>query len=278
MQVAGPIVVGGSGGSGTRAVMAFLHRNGVDTPRERTGAYDCVPFTEFLRRWVEPVLTATRRLDYRAEELPETMRAAMDADLTETLARMRGSMTPDAGTPWGWKCPRTIFVLPVLAARFPELVFVHVVRDGRDMLTSKNDNQARRFYATLTGGDYAAHPARAVAETWTRLNLDVARFGEAVLGARYLRVRYEDLCDPTPDARVALLGRLSLPAAVLEDVFRPSSRAGAWRGEDLAELRPVHRALTPGLLAFGYIGPAEAAVLVDDADPPQPPSRVSSGA
>lgn len=278
MQAAGPIVVGGSGGSGTRAVMAFLHRNGVDTPRERTGAYDCIPFTEFLRRWVEPVLTATRRLDYRAEDLPEAMRSAMDADLTETLARMRSTMAGGATPPWGWKCPRTIFVLPVLAARFPELVFVHVVRDGRDMLTSKNDNQARRFYATLTGGDYAGHPARAVAETWTRLNLDVARFGEAVLGTRYVRVRYEDLCDPTPDARTALLHRLSLPTTVLEDVFRPSSRAGAWRAEDLAALRPVHQALAPGLLAFGYIDAATAAALAVDTDPPQPPSRVISGA
>lgn len=272
----GPIVVGGSGGSGTRALAEFLHRNGVDLPRDRTGANDCRRFTEFLRQWVEPVLTQTRRVDYDAETLPKTLRQPMADHLSATLAAMRASLEHDGVPRWGWKCPRTVFVLPVLAERFPDLVFVHLVRDGRDMLSSKNDNQARRFSALLTGLDFQADPARAIAATWTSVNLGLARYGETVLGPRrYLRLRYEDLCGPDDGARRTVLDRLGLAATALDGIFEASSRAGSWRAEDPRTVAAAHRALAPGLLTFGYIGADEAAALEDGA---QPPSSVISGA
>ena len=275
-----PIIVGGSGGSGTRALAEFLYRNGVDLPRDRTVANDCRRFTEFLRQWVEPVLTAIRRVDYRAEDLPESLRRPMSDHLTTTLEAMRASRQHEGKPRWGWTCPRTVFVLPVIAERFPDLVFVHLVRDGRDMLSSKNDNQARRFSGLLTGLAHEADPAVAIAATWTRVNLGLARYGEAVLGPRYLRLRYEDLCGPDGDARRAVLDRLGLPTRKLNGIFEASSRAGAWRREDPRAVASAHRALAPALSAFGYIDAAEAAALEDAADAAgaQPPSRVISGA
>ena len=42
--------------------------------------------------------------------------------------------------PWGWKEPRSIYLLSFLHRHLPALRFLHVVRDGRDMALSKNQN------------------------------------------------------------------------------------------------------------------------------------------
>jgi hypothetical protein len=253
----GPIVIGGSGGSGTRALAEFLYRNGVDMPKERNTAFDCVQFTEFLRRWMDPILAVTRGLDYRFDDLPEEMRGAIADDLAATLASMRASLRRQNRSRWGWKCPRNVVVLPVLAALVPDVVFVHLVRDGRDMLLSENQNQARRFFGVLIGGHYGVDPGQASAATWAKINTEVARFGEAVLGPRYLRVRYEDLCAASPAERKVLLLRLKLRRRVLDGVFEASTGTGRWRSLTAWRLRPLHRLLAPALLRFGYIGEAE---------------------
>lgn len=259
----GPIVIGGSGGSGTRALAEFIYRNGVDMPEERNSAFDCVLFTNFLRRWVEPILAETRGLDYRFEDLPEEMRRAVADDLATTLAAMQATLHRQNCTRWGWKCPRNMMLLPVLAALVPDIVFVHLVRDGRDMLLSDNQNQARRFFGVLGGGNYGADPQGAGATTWAKINGEVADFGEAVLGPRYLRVRYEDLCERSSVHRKALLLklRLKLRRHVLHDVFQASPGTGRWRSQSLWRVRSLHRALAPALLRFGYLTDKEFAVL-----------------
>jgi hypothetical protein len=257
----GPIVIGGSGGSGTRALAEFLYRNGVDMPKERNSAYDCVLFTEFLRRWMDAILAVTRGLDYRFEDLPETMRRAVADDLAATMAAMRATLPHQNRTRWGWKCPRNVMVLPVLAALVPDVVFVHLVRDGRDMLLSENQNQARRFTGVLTGGLYFRDPRRGAAATWVKVNGEVAAFGEAVLGPRYLRVRYEDLCEPSSANRKALLLRLKLRRRVLDGIFEPSPGTGRWRSQPSWRVRPLHRTLAPALLRFGYLNGDEFAAL-----------------
>ena len=83
----------------------------------------------------------------------------------------------EPGRPWGWKEPRSIYLLPFLHRHLPSLRFLHVVRDGRDMALSANQNQLRKH------GDAAAIPAdlsppeRSIA-LWSWVNLTAARYGE----------------------------------------------------------------------------------------------------
>jgi len=42
------------------------------------------------------------------------------------------------GGPWGWKLPETIFIVPLLKRRFPGARFIHLIRDGRDVILSDN--------------------------------------------------------------------------------------------------------------------------------------------
>ena len=52
--------------------------------------------------------------------------------------------TLEPGRPWGWKEPRSIYLLPFFHQQLPALRFLHVVRDGRDMALSANQNQLRK--------------------------------------------------------------------------------------------------------------------------------------
>jgi hypothetical protein len=259
MGAGGPIVMGGSGGSGTRALAEFLHANGVALPRSANQALDCAAFEGFLDRWVDRIAERTKSLDYRFADLPEAMRADIERDLAQCLAQIRATLKPKDAARWGWKCPRSIFVLPVLAALVPDLTFVHLVRDGRDMLLSKNQAQTRRHFTALTGGDRRRNRKLASATVWSKVNLEAARFGERELGGRYLRRRYEDLCAGDPSARAGLLAALRLEQSVLDGIFSLSEGTGRWQSEDPTTARRLHRAIGPALVRFGYVGEAELA-------------------
>ena len=87
-----------------------------------------------------------------------------------------------------------MYVLPLIHARFPKMSFVHVLRDGRDMAVSDNRNQLRKHYAALFGEPSSELDHQAALRLWSATNVMVARWGERVLGERYLQVRFEDLC------------------------------------------------------------------------------------
>lgn len=40
------------------------------------------------------------------------------------------------GGPWGWKLPESVFVVPLIKNRFPRAKFIHLIRDGRDVILS----------------------------------------------------------------------------------------------------------------------------------------------
>ena len=97
------------------------------------------------------------------------------------------------GRPWGWKEPRSVYLLPFLAAELPGLRFLHVVRDGRDMAFSENQVQLRKHGDAVLGASDEPEALRSIA-LWREVNLRAADFGERELGDRYLRIRFEDLC------------------------------------------------------------------------------------
>jgi hypothetical protein len=84
---------------------------------------------------------------------------------------------------YGSKTPRHVILQPQLAAMFPEARFVHIVRDGRDVVLS------------LLEVDRDMPDLRTAARFWrdrvTRGRADGRRLG----AERYTEVRYEDLLD-----------------------------------------------------------------------------------
>jgi hypothetical protein len=176
----------------------------------------------------------------------------MLADLAERLLEHCASLD-SAPSAWGWKEPRSIYLLPFLARHLPHLRFLHVVRDGRDMALSGNQNQLVKHGDVAPIPTDLPAPLRSMA-LWGWINLETARFGENALGERYLRIRFEDLCaEPVEVTRTIFdfLGLTGDPRLAVEEV-RPPGSLGGWRSEEPSTVAELERVGGEALAALRY--------------------------
>jgi hypothetical protein len=247
-----PIVIGGSGGSGTRAVARFLTAIGVQMGEYLNSSSDALAFVDALDALINPILENTRSLDYDPNCLPVDL-AARAVKMIHSAADIHCAPSARDGR-WGFKNPRHMFLLPILNRTFPEFVFVHVLRDGRDMLFSDNQNQLRRYYSDLFGrpGDVTREAAAAF---WSTVNLQAASYGARVLKSRYMLLRLEDFSgEARQDYVLRLAQKLKLDesrAVAHSDIFRAPASLGRWRAR-AEELPALTGIFGTALAYFGY--------------------------
>ncbi len=248
-----PTVIGATGGSGTRVIARILRRAGVFMGSQLNRAEDSIPLAMFCNRWVNDYTTRAELVD---EHEAQRLEAAMVRSFGEALEDHWGR--PEAVfRSWGWKAPTSMYLLPFFHRHFPRLRFVHLVRDGRDMAFSKNENQLRK-HGSLYLSEEQQHLSRPeqLITLWSHANLAVVDYGERELGDRYLRVRFEDLCaDP-----MTVVGHLLDFAGLdtnLQDIvpleIEPPASLGRWREQDDRILRDLHRIGEVPLRRFGYL-------------------------
>jgi len=241
-----PVIVGGNGHSGTRIFAQLLEHNGIfmGIPRitRSPTSHDLYVF-DLLNRWVEPYLY--KRLD--SGEL-ETMRR-------QFRLRLR-LLFPLRLHAWGWKNPRSMLMLPVYHQLFPDLKFIHVIRDGRD-ITVGNEFAVENPYANafLSKTEQALSPHERMMLFWGRSNEAAMDYCREYLPDNHLFVRWEDLCKgPEPVTRQILgfvnkdLGRLESTAAMVK---LPGS-IGRWKKAEANLRHSVNQAGSGYLARFGY--------------------------
>lgn len=124
------------------------------------------------------------------DELVAACGQMADALLCPLVTRRRRARYIDH-TPW------YAALVPFISLIYPSARFVHLVRDGRQVVRSLGESFAAGFG---WAGDTMAERAR----LWTTLVSRARRAGAALGDERYLEVRYEDLCA----APRAALGRV----------------------------------------------------------------------
>ena len=246
-----PIVIGATGGSGTRVLAQILEQAGVFIGADLNRALDAKPLTVFFDLWIN--LYAARDTVLNQDEA-ECLLAPMARSLTTALTD-HWSGADAAGRVWGWKAGRSIYLLPFLHSRFPRLRFVHLVRDGRDMAFSDNQAQLSKHGPTFL--DQAERqfgvPIQSII-LWNRVNLAAAAYGERELHDQYLRIRFEDLCTD-PQAAVGRLlefGGLAGDVQELAALVQPPATIGRWREQRPRLAQQVQRFGKKGLRRFGY--------------------------
>jgi Sulfotransferase family len=232
-----PVVIGGVGGSGTRLIVQILHDLGVFMGVDRNASEDAMPLAPIYDRHVNRFLTGC--LD--PVSLVDDFSSALIPHLGNTSnARF-----------WGWKNPRSIYLLPLLDQLFTGMLFIHVIRDGITMSASHNQAQLVKH------GEVVVPPAfqqLTQAEQslllWSTVNTAAAAYGTQ-MGKRYLLLRYEDVCADPEAAACAMAAVLctSVPAystvrigsvRVRDSVALPQTCGTAW---DIASV---------ALKQFGY--------------------------
>ncbi len=262
--LAAPVMIGATGGSGTRAVRNLLAEAGffMGVNEQINHAGDAMQFEPSLDEFINPVLDAAGRLDYALTELPPPLRWRVLWALRRSL-RAYLRERPRTKLNWGWKNPRSMYLLPFFKQIFPGLRFVHLVRDGRDMAVSDNQAQYRKHFSAAFGRPPVGQALDPMAscQLWSKVNLEVARYGAGQLDGRYLRLRLEDLVtDPTTEiTRLLVFAGLDPGAAAsLKAHVRTPDTMYRWRQalDEISQADMISENRT-ALAEFGYLAQAQ---------------------
>jgi len=249
------LLIAGVGGSGTRVFARLTLALRWHLGSRRNTSEDSLDVADFDYRFAPPFVAGIGDIGEMAREFEENVLPLLQP-----------------GGRWGWKHPPSIHLVPFYAERLPGLRFLHVVRDGRDIIVGGvgADVHLDRLGPAVLDGDGRscgseetrwAHPdpplldgaarRRRRAAFWAATNSAAADFGEKVLGERYLRVRLEDLVDSPAQEAARIAGFLgeSVDASAYAGIVRPAS-LGTWRDLDLDG---DAAAIEPELRRFGYV-------------------------
>lgn len=233
-----PVIVGGVGGSGTRLIVKLLREMSIqmgenvnvsEDAKEFIGIYDAHITTYLLKQFIDmPVF---------------------QADLLSAIKAHRQNMV--SGN-WGWKNPRTIYLLPILDKLMPSFNYIHVIRDGLEMVGSSNKNQLEKYQSCLLSSEQVMLPSdiRAIL-FWATVNQSASNYGIAHMGERYMLLRFEDVCSDPTEAMRPIAERLGLvlPKKWNETIRLPEKRKEKIRIDNLGQILAVSG---DALKRFGY--------------------------
>jgi len=240
--MAPPVIVLGVGRSGTTLLRVMLDRN----------TTLAIPYETFFVPQLAHRHGRRPKLDEFVDDLgrlrtlydwgitPDDVRPRLHEGMTtsEAIAAIFETYAERQGKPrWGDKTPLYMQQLPLLARLFPDAVWVHLVRDGRDAALS--------FLELPEGfaGKTWAQP-RTVAQfaaRWRTEILAARRLGRNAR-SRYLELRYEDLVEEPERELRRVCEHASLPwEPGMLDHTRVSDAA------NMPEHRNLAQPPTPGL-------------------------------
>ena len=160
-----PVVIGGTGGSGTRGVVESLQRMGIYVaPLDKRLKESClnaemdnhcmsnslylVPGSPDYLSWLRDL--ECRRAQFLGE--PACLKLNYGARQYVNSIPMKNRYPHR----WGWKHPKTSYQMMTLIAMYPELLFIHVVRNPLDMAATHYQHifqRAGEFMAMHGGAD-----------------------------------------------------------------------------------------------------------------------------
>jgi Sulfotransferase family len=240
--MAPPLIILGVGRSGTTLLRVMLDRN----------SQLAIPYETFFVPQLAHRHGRRPNLDEFVEDLgrlrtlydwgirPEDVRPRLREGMTtsEAIAAIFETYAERQGKPrWGDKTPLYMQQLPLLERLFPDALWVHLVRDGRDAALSflelPEGFSGKTWAQPRTVSQFAAR--------WRAEILSARRLGRHA-GGRYLELRYEDLvAEPERELRL-VCDHGSLPwEADMLDHTRVSDAA------NMPEHRNLAQPPTPGL-------------------------------
>ncbi len=259
---AAPVFIGGAGRSGTTLIvdMLGLHPRispiyetdfvipliGLLSRKDVSSTEAAAQIIELMDRWTKPLPLRPHNkheqeryhhgphyvLFDRPFAMERTLELATAVRMGEREAGLRGFMTSlfaehcrrDGKPRWVNKTPAYIHHLPVLLRLFPEMRFIHCVRDGRDVACS------------VLNRPWGPKTTREAAVWWSEKVKDAMKFQQEH-PERCFAVRYEDMLrepEKTLDSVLGWLGEEGDAAKVLEhygksDVPLDPARMERWR-------------------------------------------------
>lgn len=242
-----PITIGAKGGSGTRIFAEVLEGLGVYMGDNINLSKDAMYYVPFIHKYYLKYLEAW------LNEKHTSMHSKMKVDLASVVKQHREKVTQK----WGWKNPQGMHLLPFYHEVYPDMKFIHVVRDGKDMVFSKNLNEyiqveSLGFYKEFKGSNYEKYMLY-----WQKSNLMVHDYGVKNMKNNYICLRFEDLCFQPIESikKIAyFLNEKWNPKLGLEmskKIKEPSS-IGRWKKADQKIVKRIEKLGKKALETFNY--------------------------
>ena len=193
-----PIVIGGCGSSGTTLLRHVLDRH---------PSIFCGPeSTVFLER-ISRARDLARRFGFTEREILERQRVSRTQ--VEFIERFRTLCLVRSGkSVWADKTPENVRRFDVIRSWFPQARFIHVIRDGRDVVCSLRQAQWMKLEKITGGADRSSPEA---VEACIRYWIERVTVGRRLRrDPRYLEVRYEDLVEHTEPVLRRILAFLNV--------------------------------------------------------------------
>src|SRR5262249_16096809 len=141
-------------------------------------------FSHFLNRNLNAILARTHSVDYDLFSLPGELRRRIEGEFLRAI-RVHCVDAPDGTNGWGFKVPRTIYILPLIQQFLPNFRFIHLVRDGRDMALSANQFEFTHHYRAFAGESAESNRLAARLLMWSAVNEQARHYGESQMAGRY---------------------------------------------------------------------------------------------
>ncbi len=245
-----PLVIGATGGSGTQPVTRICRKAGYYLGARLNVFLDATDFIPFYTKWVDVTLSSSKK------GLSEAHNKQMFGDFYGCIQKHRSGM-PNPNAPWGWKCVRSIYMVPFFHALFPHGKFIHIIRDGRDIAFLHDPQQLLQHTRALFDKQFDSllRPYRLML-LWNATNLTIANYAETHMRYNYIRIRLEDLCENPYGMIKRLMRFLGAPnvdvTKYVSDVKRPDS-IGRWHAFPVDIIEQMEALGKDGLVKFGYM-------------------------
>ena len=157
---------------------------------------------------------------------------------------------------WGWKNPNTLYFIPFWKSIYPNMIYINVIRDGRDIAFNRRMTYINHYNQGLFSTEERELPEHLrKALFWKRCN-EIAQTNVLAADRRYT-ASFEDLCSNPTESIVRILNFLNSPldenkiqeAAKL--VKTPES-LGRWKNEKKSSILEVEEFLGTALTEQGY--------------------------
>jgi len=233
MSFKSPIVVGGTGGSGTRLICHALQHAGVFMGDDVNYALDAMPWVDVDNNYFECY-----------DDLPSIIDKAMER---HGAGEQRGHKN------WGWKHTKSYLSLPMLHQYFPEMSFVHVLRDGRDLAYAPHISLAVFWTGSINTDK--PHP-EAIMSLWAVTNMLTEAYARQFV-ERYVQVRFEDMYSRPAETAKKLYKELGLKVdretveSLPLTMHAPPPGIGRWKGKEGLDRVTAVGELT--LRRYGYL-------------------------
>jgi tetratricopeptide (TPR) repeat protein len=217
-----PVFLGGTWDSGSRTLQGMLDSHSRLEAGEET---KLIPIMCSLRNeWWSGMA-----LDLEAAGIGEKQ---LDGAVKAFIETLISGATPSPDLRSVETTPHTLLHMSTMASIFPAARFIHVVRDGRDVVASLLE---RDWMDPSTGEKvWCCQTPKAAAEYWVHV-VDAIREQGARIPGRYLEVQYSELIEhPEAVMRIvmAFLGE-RWEAAVLDNIVEQS--AAAMQNEEMID-------------------------------------------